>query len=687
MALLLQTFRVLGSFGLALSLVPAVHAQIIAAFRVGDGSGSLSNGATASNIYFYDSLGNNVLPILNTPGTGSSRLTVSGSATSEGLMTRSTNVLSLTFGGYDADIGTRTIAGTSATVAPRVIGQVDSNASYTRIGSFGTGAYTVGTANIRGVLRDNNNYWGSGTSGSGSTGGIWFQGGPTQVSTANNNTRAINAFNDQLYFSTGSGTPGIYAVGSGFPTNSGNTATLVIATGTGSSPYAFQINTAGDTAYIADDRTLASGGGIKKYTWNGSAWILSYTLAPSSAFSARGLVVDWTNQAAPKLYASTTETNANRIQTITDTGIGSGFSTVANADPNTAWRGIDFFLNPATWTNSTAGTQSFVLTNTSTSGISNTYRNWSNALADGNILSFQNVNSTGSALAINPDNNSATMTNVARIQFPNSGPGTNTTDKTSYNISGNALTLNGGGGPGADVINDSGVAQTISLNLGLNGARTIQTSTNGNLTMAGQLTGTGSLTKTGAAILTLNGNASYSGTTTVNAGTLAVNSTLSSSSAMTVNSTAILRGIGVIASPVNINAGGTLAPGNSIGTLSINNSVTFSATSTFAVELNGGTTAGTDYDQLFIGSTGSLTLNNAVLSVVLSFAPTGTERIYLTNNDFAGAISGTFNGLPEGSLITIGAYSGNISYLGDFTTYSLLTGNDVVLYNLVAAIP
>ena len=57
----------------------------------------------------------------------------------------------------------------------------------------------------------------------------------------------------------------------------------------------------------------------------------------------------------------------------------------------------------------------------------------------------------------------------------------------------------------------------------------------------------------------------YSGPTTVNGGTLAVNGSIANS-AVTVNAGGTLGGNGTVGNTA-VNAGGVLAPGNSIGTL------------------------------------------------------------------------------------------------------------------------
>jgi autotransporter-associated beta strand protein len=96
----------------------------------------------------------------------------------------------------------------------------------------------------------------------------------------------------------------------------------------------------------------------------------------------------------------------------------------------------------------------------------------------------------------------------------------------------------------------------------------------------------GGLTKNGAGMLTLLGTNTYAGATIVNGGSLIVNGSLSAGSAVTVLGGA-LGGTGVIGGPVSVQLGGTLAPGASIGTLSLSNTLTLQAGSTTFMEING----------------------------------------------------------------------------------------------------
>lgn len=108
------------------------------------------------------------------------------------------------------------------------------------------------------------------------------------------------------------------------------------------------------------------------------------------------------------------------------------------------------------------------------------------------------------------------------------------------------------------------------------------------LTYAGVISGTGTVEKQAVGTLTLTGTNSYTGSTTVSEGTLLVNGVLGVTAVIVTN--AALGGNGLIQGPVTIQAGGRLAPGTSIGTLTISNSLTLSGNT--IMELN--TAAGTN---------------------------------------------------------------------------------------------
>ena len=126
------------------------------------------------------------------------------------------------------------------------------------------------------------------------------------------------------------------------------------------------------------------------------------------------------------------------------------------------------------------------------------------------------------------------------------------------------------------------------------------------------IAGHGGLTKEGIGTLVLTGENTYSGPTLVNQGRLAINGSLAS--AVTVNDGGILGGNGRIASLTD-NRGGSVAPGNSIGTLQVAGDVTFQPGSNYAVEVSP-----TSSD--LIVADGKASIDGATVSLSLENSPT-----------------------------------------------------------------
>jgi autotransporter-associated beta strand protein len=98
------------------------------------------------------------------------------------------------------------------------------------------------------------------------------------------------------------------------------------------------------------------------------------------------------------------------------------------------------------------------------------------------------------------------------------------------------------------------------------------------------ISGAGDFEKRGSGKLTWTGDGTYTGATDVVEGTLSVNGNLGSQ--VSIHDGAILGGNGTVAS-FSATTGGTVAPGNSIGTLTVAGNPVFRSGSTYAVEVDG----------------------------------------------------------------------------------------------------
>ena len=199
-------------------------------------------------------------------------------------------------------------------------------------------------------------------------------------------------------------------------------------------------------------------------------------------------------------------------------------------------------------------------------------------------------------------------------------------------------------------------------------------SNTGTSTLSGVIAGGGgaTLTKQGLGTLILPNTHTYAGATQINSGILNVNGSTAAASFFTVNGPGTLGGTGTVGGPVNINSGGSVAPGTSPGILNSGN-VGFGGGSTFTVEING-TTAGSGYDQLNV--TGTVALGNATFALSGTHTPVAGQAFTIVNNDDADTVTGTFSGLAEGATISnfLGSpLSATITYAGGTNS------NDVLL--------
>jgi autotransporter-associated beta strand protein len=296
-----------------------------------------------------------------------------------------------------------------------------------------------------------------------------------------------------------------------------------------------------------------------------------------------------------------------------------------------------------------------------------------------------------------PGNWDTVPTAGSDIVFPAGAPRLANTDDLAGNIAFGALTIAGDGYSisasngstasfasidSSQTSNSSTVDIPISLPLAL--TVTVDNST-ATLVLGGVVSGTLGITKAGGGTLDLTADNTYSGSTQLNAGTLLVDGNQNGSAVNAAKGTT-LGGIGTVNAIAS--AGGTINPGNPApGILTDADNFALAAdsssvNSTFMFVLDG-TTPGSGvggYSQ--VKAAGMISLSGANLSGTLGthFTPTLGSTYTILNNTGSSAISGTFNGQPEGSIIRIGENGGkpfSISYAG-----TTAAPNSVVLTEL-----
>jgi hypothetical protein len=307
----------------------------LAVLRIGDGTETL---ASSGNSVFIDQFTPNgtLAGSISLPDNDTNALLISGSASSEGALTRSPDGRLLLLAGYHLALtnSSSSLANSSATNVPRVLGALDVLGNFALVAAT-TNQYT--TNNIRsGTTDGRGNYWGAGAN----SGTFYFGDGTTNtVQTNIVNSIVIQDINGSLYFSTAKITPGLWKI-PGTPTTPVTNAAVFLSAGSKASPYAFALNSNATLAYLADD-TLKGVGGIQRWDFSGGAWKMTYAFTSLTNIGARGVAVDFSG-AQPVIYATTAESSTNRLVAITDTGAAAAATMLATAGVNQIFRGVAF---------------------------------------------------------------------------------------------------------------------------------------------------------------------------------------------------------------------------------------------------------------------------------------------------------------------------------------------------------
>ncbi len=329
----------------------------------------------------------------------------------------------------------------------------------------------------------------------------------------------------------------------------------------------------------------------------------------------------------------------------------------------------------------TSSAGSATITNKSTVGFSGTSSAGSATITNNSSLSFTNTSSAGSA----------TITNGNFLRFlltSSAGSATITTSSgAALNGTGTLFVGSAAGGTSRHIVNSGGLLDITGLSAaGLTigslegsglvaiggktltiGANNLSTTFSGVIQNQGHQPGSGalagSLVKTGTGTLILSGTDTYTGTTTVDGGVLSVNGSIASSSSLIVNSGGTIGGNGTL--PTTI-VNGVIAPGNSIGTLTINGNLTLNAGSVTQIEVQGATS-----DKFIV--TGSATLGGTLQLIALGSGPFvfGTPTTIITA---AGGASGSFASVNTNAAFGVGVTS-TVTYSANAVQITLWPGS------------
>ncbi|MCB1130481.1 MAG: hypothetical protein KDN05_05080, partial [Verrucomicrobiae bacterium] len=230
---------------------------------------------------------------------------------------------------------------------------------------------------------------------------------------------------------------------------------------------------------------------------------------------------------------------------------------------------------------------------------------------------------------------------------------------------------------GAIDLDGGGVPQQLNLD-GLEGQE------NGDFIVSASISGSSNFgvnVTLDNSVVTLSGANSYLGNTIIDGDSLVLmNGTHPNAGIWNVNNNAVLGGNGSIDGLVMIN-GATLAPGASIGSLTIGFGLTFGDNSTYSVEIDSSAPSADLADSdlpVTIGANVTLEVSDIAGSPVV--LPIGTKLTIIDYFDdvatFNNVLTGEFAGLADGATVSIGANQFVIDYDDDLKDAAGAPGSD-----------
>ena len=235
------------------SLLAAFTPGNLVIYRIGATGTDLANAGAPVFLDEYTSTRSHVQSVaMPTTVSGAQRqLVASGLDVSEGFLTRSVDARYLTLTGFGGNVGTANLSSTTSAAVPRVIGRVDATGNVDTSTAL-TDFVNTGTPRTA-VTTNGTDFWAGGGA-SGGNGGMFYttfgSTTSTNIGTMPMQRRSTAIVDGQLYASSQGGMGGfsVHTIGTGLPTTSGQTSTLLpgLTTTTGL-PTTTSDGTAADT--------------------------------------------------------------------------------------------------------------------------------------------------------------------------------------------------------------------------------------------------------------------------------------------------------------------------------------------------------------------------------------------------------------------------------------------------------
>lgn len=300
-------------------------------------------------------------------------------------------------------------------------------------------------------------------------------------------------------------------------------------------------------------------------------------------------------------------------------------------------------------------------------------------VTDADVAASFTITSNGGAMEI-ASGATQTLSGVlsdetgATGSFTKSGDGTLVLTGTNTHTGGTAVTggtlqiasdANLGDATGGLTLDGGTVATSSSMSTGRSvtvgaGGGSLNAATGTTLALTGLTTGTGALSATGAGTIDLSGSISVAGGFTQSLGRLNIGATAVVTADAVVGSSATLSGTGSIVG--NLINNGTLAVGNSPGTLTVAGDVTYTSTSVMDVDVDGLTYSAAggagSYDRLVItGASSVFTADGAVAPIVRgitgpannTYDPAIGDRFRIIVTENTAGVTGAFASVTQPS--------------------------------------